>query len=80
MALDPLQEAFVKTFLRRITEQGFTYEASARLGALTERYRKWCKQHSYNFSESKAAEVHAGAQDLFAMLPKDAVTDGPAGD
>lgn len=44
------------------------------LAAFTERYRKWCKQHSYNFSESKAAEIHAGAQDLIAMLPKDAFT------
>jgi transposase len=44
------------------------------LSAFTERYRKWCKRHSYNFSESKAAEIHAGAQDLIAMLPKDALT------
>ncbi len=44
------------------------------LSAFTERYSKWCKRHSYNFSESKAAEIHAGAQNLIAMLPKDALT------
>ena len=44
------------------------------LTAFAERYRKWCKRHGYNFSQSKAVEVHAGAQDLIAMLPKDALT------
>lgn len=44
------------------------------LAAFTERYRKWCKRHGYNFSHSKAAEIHAGAQDLIAMLPKDVLT------
>jgi len=42
--------------------------------AFTERYRKWCKNHGYNFSSDKAAKIHAGAQDLIAMLPKDALT------
>ncbi len=42
--------------------------------AFTERYRKWCKDHGYNFSSDKAAKIHAGAQDLIAMLPKDALT------
>lgn len=44
------------------------------LPAFTERYRKWCKRHGYNFSQSRAAEIHAGAQDLIAMLPKDTLT------
>ena len=44
------------------------------LTAFTERYRKWCKRHGYNFSQSKAIEIHAGAQDLIAMLPRDALT------
>ncbi len=44
------------------------------LAAFTERYRKWCKRHGYNFSQGKAAEIHAEAQDLIAMLPKDALT------
>ena len=47
---------------------------SMSLTAFTERYRKWCKRHGYNFSQSKAAEIHAGAQELIAMLPKDALT------
>ena len=38
------------------------------LTAFAERYRKWCKRHGYNFSQSKAVEVHTGAQDLIAML------------
>ncbi len=44
------------------------------LAAFTERYRKWCKRHGYNFSQGKAAEIHTEAQDLIAMLPKDALT------
>ena len=44
------------------------------LTAFAERYRKWCKRHGYNFRQSKAVEVHAGAQDLIAMLPRDALT------
>ena len=44
------------------------------LTAFTERYRKWCKRHGYNFSQSRSVEIHAGAQDLIAMLPKDALT------
>jgi len=47
---------------------------SMSLPAFTERYRKWCKRHGYNFSQSKAVEIHAKAQDLIAMLPKDALT------
>ena len=44
------------------------------LTAFTERYRKWCKRHGYNFSQSRAIDVHTKAQDLIAMLPKDALT------
>ena len=44
------------------------------LPAFTERYRKWCKRHGYNFSQSRAVEIHTDAQDLIAMLPKDALT------
>ncbi len=42
--------------------------------AFIERYRKWCKNHGYNFSGDKAAKIYAGAQDLIAMLPKNALT------
>ena len=31
-------------------------------------------QDGYNFSQSRAVEVHTEAQDLIAMLPKDALT------
>ena len=44
------------------------------LTAFTERYRKWCKQHGYNFSQNRAVEIHAGAKDLIAMLPKAPLT------
>ena len=40
------------------------------LPAFTERYRKWCKRHGYNFSQSRAVEIHTDAQDLIAMLPR----------
>ena len=42
--------------------------------AFTERYHKWCKRHGYNFSNAKAAEIHIGARDQIAMMPKDALT------
>ena len=42
--------------------------------AFTERYRKWCKRHSYNFSNIKADEIYTEARDLIPMLPKDAMT------
>lgn len=44
------------------------------LTAFTEKYRKWCKKHRYNFSSDKAAEVYGKAGDQIAMLPKDALT------
>ena len=44
------------------------------LTAFTEKYRKWCKKHRYNFSGDKAAEVYGKASDQIAMLPKDALT------
>lgn len=37
----------------------------------TERYRKWCKRHRYNFSAPKASEIHSESKELIAMLPKD---------
>lgn len=38
--------------------------------AFTERYRKWCKRHGYQFSAPKAAEIHAESKELIAMQPK----------
>ncbi len=48
--------------------------AKLSLNAFTERYRKWCKRHGYNFSERKAAEIHANAKTLFPLVPKSDVT------
>ncbi len=42
--------------------------------AFTERYRKWCKRHGYNFSSDRAAGIHAGAKDQIAVMPKDDLT------
>ena len=42
--------------------------------AFTERYRKWCKRHGYNFSSDRAAGIHAGAKDQIAVIPKDDLT------
>lgn len=47
---------------------------SLSLTAFSERYRKWCKQHGYNFSERKVYDIHTGAKDIIAILPKDAFT------
>ena len=47
---------------------------SMNLTAFTERYRKWCKRHSYNFSQSPAVGNHTDAQDLIAMLTKNVLT------
>ena len=47
---------------------------SMSLTAFTERYRKWCKRHGYNFNQSRVIDIHTEAQDLIAMLPKDALT------
>ena len=42
--------------------------------AFTERYHKWCKRNGYNFSGGKAVEIHAGAKDQIAVIPKDDLT------
>lgn len=47
---------------------------SLSLAAFTQRYQKWCKRHSYNFSSGKAAEIYEGTKNLIAFLPKDAMT------
>lgn len=44
------------------------------LAAFTERYRRWCRRHGYNFSESKASAIYAEAQDQIAMMPRDNLT------
>lgn len=40
------------------------------LNAFTERYRKWCKRRGYQFSATKAAEIHEAARLLVVLVPK----------
>ncbi|MBR4158023.1 MAG: IS110 family transposase [Oscillospiraceae bacterium] len=44
------------------------------LNAFTERYRKWCKKHGYNFSVDKAAKIHEAARSLVAVMPMNETT------
>jgi len=46
----------------------------ASLKAFTERYRKWCKRHGYNFSTDKAAEVYTLAKSAVVLVSKDETT------
>ena len=43
---------------------------SASLASFTERYRKWCKRHGYNFSAEKATLIHREAGEMIALIPK----------
>lgn len=43
------------------------------LAAFTERYRKWCKRHGYNFQSAKVKEIYTQAQDIYVFVPKDAL-------
>lgn len=47
---------------------------SATLNAFTERYRKWCKRHGYNFSAAKAEQIHAEAREMITLVPKSDTT------
>jgi len=49
--------------VRRMTQANFT-----------ERYRKWCKRHHYNFSQDTAVKIYRKADDQITLLPKDALT------
>ena len=44
------------------------------LNAFIDHYQKWCKRKKYNFSESKAEEIHRTAKELVPVLPKDDLT------
>lgn len=44
------------------------------LNAFTDHYQKWCKRKKYNFSKSKAEEIHGAAKELVPVLPKDDLT------
>lgn len=38
--------------------------------AFTEKYRKFCKKHGYNFKESKTIEIYTIAKELLPTMPK----------
>lgn len=38
--------------------------------AFTSKYQKWCRKHSYNFSEDKALDIYASACGHFGVMPK----------
>ena len=44
------------------------------LNAFTDHYEKWCRRKKYNFSRSKAEEIHGAAKELVPVLPKDDIT------
>lgn len=44
------------------------------LAAFTERYRKWCKRHGYNFQSHKPKEIFISSKNLIAVFPKDDMT------
>ena len=39
------------------------------LKKFTKLYQKWCKEDKYNFSEEKAAEIYAAAQEMVVLVP-----------
>lgn len=41
------------------------------LKAFTERYRKWCKRHGYNFQIHKPKEIFETSKELISVYPKD---------
>ncbi len=41
------------------------------LKAFTERYRKWCKRHGYNFQAHKPKEIFEASKELISVYPKD---------
>ena len=42
--------------------------------AFTERYRKWCKRHGYNFNTDKAAKIHAGSREVVPLVSRTETT------
>ena len=44
------------------------------LKAFTTKYLKWCRKHSYNFSEEKAFEIHAKASSQVEVIPRNDTT------
>ena len=48
--------------------------ASVSCAAFTERYRKWCKRHGYNFNADKAAKIHAESREVVPLVSKTETT------
>ena len=48
--------------------------ASISCAAFTERYRKWCKRHGYNFNADKAAKIHAGSREVVPLVSRTETT------
>lgn len=44
------------------------------LNVFTERYRKWCGRHHYNFNARKAEEIYLSAKEQIALVPKSPTT------
>lgn len=42
--------------------------------AFTERYRKWCKRHGYNFNVEKAERIYQESKEMIALVPKSETT------
>jgi transposase len=59
---------FVKTFWHADCVRSVT------LKAFTERYRKWCKRHGYQFSQAVADQIHREALEMVCLVPKSATT------
>jgi Transposase and inactivated derivatives len=59
---------FVCTFYHRDCVSGVS------VAAFWERYHKWCKRKGYNFSTSKAAEIHAASREMVVTLPRNPLT------
>lgn len=47
---------------------------TASLNVFTERYRKWCGRHHYNFAARKAEEIYLSAKEQIALVPKSPTT------
>lgn len=45
----------------------------AGIKAFTERYKRFCKHHGYEFQEDKAKAIYKDSKELIATLPKDAI-------
>ena len=69
------QRTACKNNLIALTDQVYPgANTSMRLSTFTERYRKWCHRHGYNFQSDKPRMLWEKAKDLIAMLPMDKMT------